>query len=69
MAHPLKKYARFVQRELAKDERFDDASYQWCLQQVQEHWKYAEGMRAADRKATLLHHIKKVARKSRAPAA
>ncbi len=69
MAHPLKKYARFVQRELGKDPSFTNSSYQWCLQQVQEYWHFAEGLRAQERKQVLLNHIKKVARKVHAVAA
>jgi hypothetical protein len=63
MAHPLKKYARFVQRELGRDPSFTNASYQWCLQQVQEHWHFAEGRRAQERKQILLERVKEVARK------
>lgn len=69
MAHPLKKYARFVQRELGKDPEYEIPSYQWCLQQVQEHWHFAEGLRAQARKETLLNHVKKVARKAHASSA
>ncbi len=69
MAHPLKKYARFVQREIGKDPTYEIPSYQWCLQQVQDTWKFAAGKRAQERKQILLDYIKKAARKAHAPAA
>lgn len=62
MAHPLKKYARHVQREIGKDPAKANVSYQWCLRQVLEHWRFAEGHRAQDRKRILVERISKVAR-------
>lgn len=69
MAHPLKKYARFVQRELGKDPEYQVPSYQWCLQQVQEHWHFAAGLRAQERKKVLLSYVKKDARRAHASTA
>lgn len=61
MAHPLKKYARFVQRELSRRPGFEDTSYNWCLLKVQEFWRFAEGQRAPDRKRILLEKVSAVA--------
>jgi len=61
MANPLRKYARFVQREL-QQRMGVDLSYQWCLTQVQKNWFYAEGQRASERKRIILERVEAVAK-------
>lgn len=60
MAHPLKKYARHIQRAFEADETcVDIPTYSWCLRFVIEHMPHCEGMPSEERKAMLLDTAKR----------
>ena len=54
MAHPLRSYARHVQRELGS------RGYQWCLRFVQTHWDEVQGMPKKERLAKLAEEAKRI---------
>jgi len=54
MAHPLKKYARYIQ------EAVGSRSYQWCLKFVQAHWSEVENLPKQERREKLAESAQRI---------